>query len=190
MRRRTLHEAELDITAIKLQVITMLSTIMTDLNFSNKEVDIVADDKHVSTNIKNDFALLSFSSIDVIIDDIDEITDRLTEQLKNAFSPSLSGIPPYAAYVDNINKLVVGVPITNVSLENSTLVTEAMSKTDANKVMTTLQGSDSANVQLILAKYLNTPLTVCYSKILSIVGDAKASNQVLLNYVDAVCRKN
>lgn len=191
-RRRLTMEQQLDTSTVRLQIITILSDILNNAGYTNLQIDSLSSDDQPRTIVKQDIVQFIFDDINLITsasqDVQDDITNELTDRLKASFESTADGIPPYASIVNGA--LVVGIPLANIELESQPAITEGITKSDANKVVTTMQGSDNANVQLILAKYLNTPLTTCYSKILSIVGDAKASNQILLNYVDAICRKS
>lgn len=191
-RRQHTMEQQLDTSTVRLQIITILSDILSNAGYTNTQIDGLSSDDQPRTIVKQDIVQFIFDDTDLIAsasqDVQDDITGELTDRLKASFESTSEGIPPYASIVDGA--LVVGIPLTNIELETQPAITEGITKSDANKVVTTMQGSDNANVQLILAKYLNTPLTTCYSKILSIVGDSKASNQILINYVDAICRKS
>lgn len=191
-RRQHTMEQQLDTSTVRLQIITILSDILSNAGYTNTQIDGLSSDDQPRTIVKQDIVQFIFDDTDLITsasqDIQDDITGELTDRLKASFESTSEGIPPYASIADGA--LVVGIPLTNIELETQPAITEGITKSDANKVVTTMQGSDNANVQLILAKYLNTPLTTCYSKILSIVGDSKASNQILINYVDAICRKS
>lgn len=191
-RRQHTMEQQLDTSTVRLQIITILSDILSNAGYTNTQIDGLSSDDQPRTIVKQDIVQFIFDDTDLITsasqDIQDDITGELTDRLKASFESTSEGIPPYASIADGA--LVVGIPLTNIELETQPAITEGITKSDANKVVTTMQGSDNANVQLILAKYLNTPLTTCYSRILSIVGDSKASNQILINYVDAICRKS